>query len=239
MNEIPHVIHYCWFGKKPLPEQYKKYIETWKKNFPDYKVIKWDETSFPIDQYSYAKEAMQAGKMAFVSDVARIHVLYEFGGIYFDTDVEVVKNFSELLKGYGAVLGTEDERKTIGTGFMAFVPKHEICSKMLDYYKSNRFAEQGRIMSNTQILACLVRENYGIEPLENIQKFNDVVIYPSRYFTAYNGAKRRIEVTNDTCCIHHFGASWQTPIRRLKDKIKGAHNRIEDAIHETISKPRI
>ncbi|MFR4866339.1 MAG: glycosyltransferase family 32 protein [Oliverpabstia sp.] len=80
MKEIPHIIHYCWFGGKPLPEQYKKYVETWKRIFPDYKVMRWDESNFPIDQYSYAKEAMQAGKMAFVSDVARIHALYEWGG---------------------------------------------------------------------------------------------------------------------------------------------------------------
>ena len=166
MKEIPHIIHYCWFGGKPLPEQYKKYVETWKKNFPDYKVMKWDESNFPIDQYSYAKEAIQAGKMAFVSDVARIHALYEYGGLYFDTDVEVLKNFSELLKEQGAVLGTEDEKKTIGTGFMAFVPKHEICSKMLEYYKNNSFADQSSTMSNTQILRCWrmvhIREIYSL-----------------------------------------------------------------------------
>ena len=226
MKEIPHIIHYCWFGGKPLPEQYKKYVETWKKNFPDYKVMKWDESNFPIDQYSYAKEAIQAGKMAFVSDVARIHALYEYGGLYFDTDVEVLKNFSELLKEQGAVLGTEDEKKTIGTGFMAFVPKHEICSKMLEYYKNNSFADQSSTMSNTQILAHLLRENYGLEPLEKIQKFNDVTVYPSRYFTAYNGVTGRTEIAKDTCCIHHFGASWLSPTRRFKDKIKTLINRI-------------
>ena len=80
MSEIPHIIHYCWFGGNHMPEQYKKYIETWKVNFLGYKVIKWDENNFPIDQYGYAKEAMQAGKMAFVSDVARIYALYEYGG---------------------------------------------------------------------------------------------------------------------------------------------------------------
>lgn len=135
------------------------------------------------------------------SDVARIHALYEYGGLYFDTDVEVLKNFSELLKEQGAVLGTEDEKKTIGTGFMAFVPKHEICSKMLEYYKNNSFADQSSTMSNTQILAHLLRENYGVEPLEKIQKFNDVTVYPSRYFTAYNGVTGRTEIAKDTCCI--------------------------------------
>lgn len=226
MNEIPHIIHYCWFGGKPIPAQYEVYLQTWIKAFPDYKIIKWDENNFPIDHYDYAKEAMQVGKMAFVSDVARIHALYEYGGIYFDTDVEVLKNFSELLKGQRAVLGTEDEGKTIGTGFMAFVPHHGICAKMLDYYRNNSFLEQDSTMSNTQILARLLRNDYNINPLEKIQRFSDVVIYPSRYFTAYNGVKGRIEVTQDTYCIHHFGASWLSPTRRLKDKIKTLRNRI-------------
>lgn len=226
MNEIPHIIHYCWFGRKPLPTQYKAYLQTWIEAFPDYKIIKWDESNFPIDQYSYAKEAMQAGKMAFVSDVARIHALYEYGGIYFDTDIEVLKNFSDLLENQGAVLGTEDAGRTIGTGFMAFVPHHIICSIMLHYYKNNSFLEQSNTMSNTQILAGLLRENYGIEPLEEIQRFGDVVIYPSKYFTAYNGIKGVIEITKDTCCVHHFGASWLSPIRKLKNKIKTILNRV-------------
>ena len=80
--------------------------------------------------------------------------------------------------------------------------------------------------SNTQILAHLLRENYGVEPLEKIQKFNDVTVYPSRYFTAYNGETGRTEITKDTCCIHHFGASWLSPTRRFKDKIKTLINRI-------------
>lgn len=226
MKEIPHIIHYCWFGGKPLPKQYKKYIETWKKNFPNYKIIKWDENNFPIDIYDYAKEAMQAGKMAFVSDVARIHALYEYGGMYFDTDVEVLKNFSMLLKKQGAILGTEDEGKTIGTGFMAFAPKHEICSLMLEYYKNNSFIEQSSTMSNTQILAQLIHENFSVEPIEKIQKFNDVIIYPSEYFTAYNGKTGRTEITENTCCVHHFGASWLSPSRRFKNMIKALINRI-------------
>ena len=226
MREIPHIIHYCWFGGKPLPEQYQKYIETWKKFFPNYKVMKWDESNFPVEQYSYAKEAMQTGKMAFVSDVARIHALYEYGGIYFDTDVEVLKNFSELLEGQCAVLGTEDEGKSIGTGFMAFIPKHEICAKMLDYYNKNSFLDQSASMSNTQILAEILRKEYDIEPLEKIQKFNDVIIYPSRYFTAYNGVMGRTEITNDTFCVHHFGASWHSPIRKIINKVKSIINRL-------------
>lgn len=81
-------------------------------------------------------------------------------------------------------------------------------------------------MSNTQILAQLLRENYGIEPLEKIQRFNDAVVYPSRYFTAYNGVTGRTEITKDTYCVHHFGASWLSPTRRIKNKIRNIFNRI-------------
>ena len=226
MDEIPHIIHYCWFGGKPLPEQYRKYIETWKKNFPDYKIIKWDENNFPIDQYSYAKEAMQAGKMAFVSDVARIYALYEYGGIYFDTDVEVIKDFTALLKGRKAVLGVEDEFKTMGTGFLAFTARHPICEEMLSYYQNNSFLTQSESMSNTQILASLVKKKYNIEIVNKVQTFDDLIIYPSGYFTAFDGFTGKTKIEIETCCIHHFSASWHKPTRRLKDGMKKRWHRI-------------
>ena len=231
MKEIPHIIHYCWFGGKPLPEQYKKYVGTWKKNFPDYKVMRWDESNFPIDQYSYAKEAMQAGKMAFVSDVARIHALYEWGGGYLDTDVEVIKDFTPLLKGKSAVLGVEDEYKTIGTGFLAFAPKHEICHEMLEYYRNNSFSSQSASMSNTQILADLIKKKYNIELADKVQAIGELIIYPSWYFTAYNGYTGKTEIVEETCCVHHFSASWHSPSRKFKDAIKKSLHRIIVLFH--------
>ncbi|MFR2058365.1 MAG: glycosyltransferase family 32 protein [Oscillospiraceae bacterium] len=202
MEGIPKIIHYCWFGEGKIPNQYQKYIKTWEKTFPEYRICKWDEKNFPMEKYKYAMEALKSGKMAFVSDVARMYALYEYGGIYFDTDVEVIRDFSELLKDHGVVLGTESENKTIGTGFMAFVPHHEICKSMLEYYKTNSYYKQSATMSNTQILAHLLEEKYGIKALEKIQKKGDMIIYPSEYFTAHKG------VTSKTRCIHHFGASW-------------------------------
>lgn len=226
MNEIPHIIHYCWFGEKPLPEQYKKYVNTWKENFPGYKIVKWDESNFPINQYEYAEEAMEAGKMAFVSDVARVHALYKYGGIYFDTDVEVIKNFTTLLKGQKAVIGIEDEYRTIGTGFLAFTEKHPVCAEMLNYYKNNSFITQSESMSNTQILAALIKEKYNTELSNKMQKFDDLSIYPSCYFTAFNGFVGKSEPVAETCCIHHFSASWHSPIRKIKNEIKRNWHRI-------------
>lgn len=226
MNEIPHIIHYCWFGGKPLPTQYEAYLQTWIKAFPDYKIIKWDENNFPIGHYDYAKEAMQDGKMAFVSDVARIHALYEWGGVYFDTDVEVLKNFTNLLQGKSAVLGIEDAFKTIGTGFMAFAPKHPICEKMLEYYKKASFSTQDISMSNTQILAELIKREYNIDLADKEHELGDLIIYPSSYFTAYNGFTGITEIASETCCVHHFSASWHSPIRKFKDGMKRRWHRI-------------
>ena len=93
MEGIPKIIHYCWFGEGKIPNQYQKYIKTWEKTFPEYRICKWDEKNFPMEKYKYAMEALKSGKMAFVSDVARMYALYEYGGIYFDTDVEVIRDF--------------------------------------------------------------------------------------------------------------------------------------------------
>lgn len=226
MNEIPHLIHYCWFGGKPLPTKYEEYLKTWAIAFPDYKIIRWDETNFPIEQYEYAVEAMRAGKMAFVSDVARIHALYEWGGVYFDTDVEVIKDMRPLLCERSAILGVESAYCTIGTGFMAFRAKHQICGEMLEYYKSHSFFAQDNNLSNTQILANLIKKKYNIELEDKEQEFEDLILYPSTYFTSYNGLIGKNEIVNDTYCVHHFSASWHSPIRRFKDRTKMILHRI-------------
>lgn len=223
---IPKYIHYCWFGGRALPKQYQAYINTWKKFFPDYKLIRWDETIFPIDQFVYAQEAMEAGKMAFVSDVARIYALEKMGGIYFDTDVEVIRSFEDILIDENAVLGTETEGQTIGTGFMAFTPGHRICKKMLEYYKSHSYKDQSATLSNTIILASIIKEEYGITPDSSIHRSSDLIIYPQEYFTAYNGYTGRHKVTDKTYCIHHFSASWFSPARKMKDKLKQCFHRL-------------
>lgn len=94
---IPKIIHYCWFGKKPISEDVKKYIETWKKYCPNYEIKQWNEDNFDINQNLYCKEAYEAEKWAFVSDYVRLKVLYEYGGIYMDTDIELCKSFDDLL----------------------------------------------------------------------------------------------------------------------------------------------
>ena len=105
---IPKIIHYCWFGGNPLPEQVKKMISTWKKYCPDYEIKEWNESNFNLDTCIYAKEAYTTKKWAFITDYVRLKVIYDYGGIYMDTDVEVCKNLDELLK-WDAFSGFESE----------------------------------------------------------------------------------------------------------------------------------
>ena len=103
---IPKMIHYCWFGGNPLPESTKKYIRTWKQFLPDYKITEWNETNFDIQSApAYVREAYEAKKYAFVSDYVRVQKLLQYGGIYFDTDVEVVRPFEQYLQGHSMVAG--------------------------------------------------------------------------------------------------------------------------------------
>ena len=100
---IPKIIHYCWFGRKPLPPLAVKCIESWKKYLPDYTIKEWNEDNFDINIVPYTREAYEVGKYAFVSDYARFYILYHHGGLYFDTDVEVIRPMDDLV-GRGAFL---------------------------------------------------------------------------------------------------------------------------------------
>lgn len=103
---IPKIIHYCWFGRNPLPESALKCIASWRKFFPDYEIVEWNEDNFDVNAIPYTAQAYAAKKYAFVSDYARLKILYDHGGLYFDTDVEVIKPFDDILAG-GAFMGCE------------------------------------------------------------------------------------------------------------------------------------
>lgn len=221
---IPKYIHYCWFGKRKMPDKFKKYIDSWKKFFPDYNIIEWNESNFPFSDYLYAAQALERKKYAFVSDVARVYALEKMGGIYFDTDVEVIRSFEDILKDKSVVLGTETVKEfTIGTGFMAFPAGHKILKILLGYYRDKKFVldnGQEDIKGNTRLLAELLDREYGIRPSDDIQIKYDVVVYPQDYFTAYDGERGVNVLTENTYCVHHFAASWFSPYQKMKIKLK-------------------
>src|SRR5699024_8907222 len=127
---IPKIIHYCWFGGNELSKTTKVCINSWKKKLPDYKIIEWNESNFDINSNQYVKEAYQAGRYAFVTDYVRLYVLYHYGGIYMDTDVEVLKSLDSFLK-HQAFTGCENEKNSV-TGIIGSEKDHEWIKTLLD-----------------------------------------------------------------------------------------------------------
>ena len=228
---IEKYIHYCWFGNKPLPKVYQKYIKTWKKFFPEYVFIERNEKNFPINDFLYAKEAYEAKKYAFVSDVARMYALYEYGGIYLDTDVEFIKEIDpKLLNNAVAIFGEESPKdNTFGTGFLAMKKGFEISKKFLNYYSTNHFVKsngQLDLYSNTNRLADYIKEFYNLKPCNEFVLVERIYFFPQDYFTAYDGLLGKTCITANTICLHHFSNSWSSKYVKLKGKIRVLFNRI-------------
>jgi len=159
---IPKKIHYCWFGGNPLPQDALMCIESWKKYFPDYEIIEWNEKNFDMNSCDYIREAAENKKWAFVSDFARFKILYDFGGIYFDTDVEVVRNFDEIIA-MGAFMGKEEPQDSttyvINPGLgMAAEQGNGFCLDVIEYYKTIHFDFNNIITVCEHVTRCLKKK---------------------------------------------------------------------------------
>ena len=217
---IPKTIHYCWFGGKPLPELAVKCIESWKKFCPDYEIVRWDESNFDINACPYVREAYEAGKYAFVSDYARLKVLVENGGMYMDTDVEVLKPLDKFMNGR-AFSGFETE-KMISTGIMACEKGFAPFSEMLREYDTRHFSLGGGSFDLTTNVKAITDYwlRRGLVQNNTEQTINGFTIYPKDYFCPKNHITMKIEMTENTCTIHHFAATWLPPYKKFKQKIK-------------------
>ena len=218
---IPKIIHYCWFGRGKMPELAQKCIASWKKHLPEYEYKLWNEDNFDIHSVPYVKEAYEARKYAFVTDFVRLFVLYNEGGIYMDTDVEVLKPIDDLLH-LPAFSGFESD-KEIPTGIMASEKNGDWAREMLEYYnnKDRHFIRLNGTMDmtpNVQIIGELMAEN-GFILKNSYQVYKSCMhIFPKDYFCP-KGRTGIITLTQNTYCIHHFAASWQTPYNRFKKYI--------------------
>lgn len=210
---IPQIIHYCWFGGKPLPENCRKMIESWETRLPDYKIMRWDETTFDITQSEYVKAAYHAGKYAFVSDYARLYALQKYGGIYLDTDIEVIRDFHELLRGYRAVFGFESGEKVM-TAFMAAEAEHPIICEFLDYYANKKF-DAAALEPNTVVLTEILRGR-GLAINNRMQQIHgDTAVFPLDYFQAYDFSRAALCITENTVTVHRCFGSWCSPKERM------------------------
>lgn len=206
---IPKKIHYCWFGGKPLPELALKCIDSWKKYFPDYEIIEWNESNFDIGFNDFAKEAYDNGKFAFFTDVARLYIIYKHGGIYFDIDVEVIKKYDNVLNN-SAFFGLENIGKVnTGLGFGA-EKNNWMVKELLDDYNNRHFINQkDKIRSlSCPIINSKIFIKNGFNLNGDYEKIKNIAVFPIDYFNPKGGYGQSVNITNSTLSIHHFDGSW-------------------------------
>lgn len=211
-TSIPLKIHYCWFGGNPLPELAKKCIASWQKFLPNYEIKRWDETNFDLNSCNYIKEAYQAKKWAFVSDYARFSILYKYGGLYFDTDVEIIKPFDDILC-KGAFMGLESDAPdiTVNPGLgLAAKPGLELYKDILNLYHKLHFINPDGTLNTTTVVAYTteILKKYGLMNNPGLQKVANISIYPKEYFCPKDYLTGDIIITPKTVAIHHYDASW-------------------------------
>ena len=213
---IPKTVHYCWFGQGKIPEQAQRCIESWKKHLNGYAFKLWNEENFDVAGNDYTREAYHSGKFAFVTDYVRLYALYHFGGIYMDTDVEVLKSFDPLLD-LPAFTGFESDRH-VPTGMMASEINGKWAKEMLDYYENRHFLDvtgKPDLTTNVQII-CGIMSQKGFPLVNGYRIYEECLhVFPKDFFCA-KSRSGKLEVTNNTYCIHHFAGSWQP--RRMKLK---------------------
>lgn len=215
---IPKIIHYCWFGKGEMPELVKMCINSWHVNLPDYELKLWNEDNFDVTMYQYSLEAYNERKYAFVSDVCRLYALKEFGGIYLDTDVEVLKPLDEFLEKHIAFSGFEDNN-LVPTGLMASVEGGRWISDLLSMYDNKSFyLADGSLdlTPNTEIITSFMVK-HGVNLDNSYQEVEGYcTFYPSDFFCPKNWQTLKIQITQNTRCIHHFAGSWKPSKNRQR-----------------------
>lgn len=205
---IPKIIHYCWFGRNPLPELAQRCIASWKKYCPDYEIREWNEDSFDVTCCDYVREAYEAKKWAFVSDYVRLWAMVKFGGIYMDTDVEVIKSLDDFLQ-REALSGFESQTQ-IPTGLMACREGFALFEEFLEDYKDRHFVlEDGSFDLTTNVTRitniCL---KYGLKQNNSLQCIKGFTLFPKDYFCPKDLNTLKLNITRNTYAIHHFDGSW-------------------------------
>lgn len=215
---IPKLIHYIWVGGKEKPDIVKKCIDSWKKYLPDYELIEWNETNYDVYKNEYISEAYKAKKWAFVSDYMRFDILFKYGGIYFDTDVEIIKRFpDEILNEISAFTGKESSGYVSPGLVFGCEPQNSVVKKMIESY-DNSFFDTSSIYTVNQRLTDILT-NYGYTMNDEFQKVIGLHIFPSDYFCGYDLDCHVKNITSNTLSFHHYEASsWQK--YRIKNYIR-------------------
>lgn len=218
-QKIPKVIHYCWFGREEMPEKNKRCIESWRKYCPDYEIIEWNEDNYDLKKNRYMYQAYQMGRYGYVPDYARIDLLYRYGGIYFDTDVELIKNIDELLYLRGFTSFEEYPMVNFGGG-SGSVKGLEILKEILEDREDADFIDKYGAMNS---LTCGFYETSpllkrGLKISNSVQNINGLTILSSGYFHVKSTVTKEIHTKEHTLGIHDFDWSWVTEKQKAEQK---------------------
>ena len=220
--EIPKKIHYCWFGKKEKPDIVKRCIKSWNEKLKGYEIIEWNEDNFDINSNKFVKEAYNSGKFAFVSDYVRVYALYNYGGIYLDTDVEVYKEFSDDILSNESFWGFE-EKEFIATSTIGACKGNTLIKQFLDSYNEKSFLKADGSMDTLTNVAIVseIMKSLGIKLDGNYQKLEGIAtVYPQEYFSPYDYINCYSKETKNTYTIHHYYKSWLPMSARVKTYMK-------------------
>lgn len=207
---IPKIIHYCWFGRGEKPELAVKCIESWKKYCPDYQIIEWNEDNIDLSKTPlYTQQAYEAKKWAFATDYVRLWAVYNYGGIYLDTDVEMLKPIDDLLELTGFIGFETHKNVNTGLGFGA-EKENSIIKTLMDSYNLKSFAKKDGSLDLTPgpILNTDVLVSQGLKLNNKMQTTGNVTILPCDYLCPQNIYTGKTKITKNTYTIHHYAASW-------------------------------
>lgn len=233
---IPKMIHYCWFGGGPIPVELQRYMDTWKRFCPDYEIVRWDESNYDIHKFPYMEQAYAHKKWGFIPDIARLDILYQYGGIYLDTDVELLRNLDELL--YQPAFCSVETWGTVNTGGCSGArPEDPLIREMLDHRKDIRFVdEDGRL----NLMTCgyyetALLEKHGLKINGETQRIEDgaMTVYASEFFHPFDYMSGEAKITKNTFSIHHFGGSWLSgKAAEERNRTKRRYKRFVDGLEE-------
>lgn len=213
---IPKVINYCWFGGAPIPSDVKKCVESWKKFCPDYEIKLWNEDNFDVTSHPFLNDAYKSKSWAFVSDYARLKIIFDNGGIYLDTDVELVKNLDDLLN-TPAYFGLQQPGDYVATGLGFGAQKgNRAVHQMLKEYDLHNFDEEKKREIACPILNTSALVKIGYQPSIKKSEHKDFIVYPADYFDPHSVGNAKNLLSRNTYSIHHYTATWEKPMQRFK-----------------------
>jgi mannosyltransferase OCH1-like enzyme len=247
---IPKLLHYCWFGKGPIPEDQMRCIATWRHKFSDFEIVRWDETNSPVED-TYLRSALSHGNWANASNYVRAHALYEHGGVYLDTDVQVLRPFDALLSCSGFLGFQYDPERgpgplegSVNTAVMGFVPRHPFVADLIEAVRHDFTGTERANLSGPRLASELLIARglsaYSNKPI----KIDEITLYPLDYFYPYcfNEPFSLSCITENTYAIHHWAKSWviaENPtIDRASSSIEATRDDRIDALENELKRSR-